>query len=194
MNAYEIEKMKGLYLANELEKMRVKKQKASVNIRSNNTNNEQIKRFKNMYLLNNNINEVIRSAEAYYMLIGVNSIAVELVFNESHVVYSLKVDSDWKTIDLDILDIQLCGNRKPNMPHVVGKAEITAFIILANLGYSYGYARVMNTRKDYLTNIFNKIVEDKVLASRDHGIESIISELLMQEGIKKEFLQTFRFG
>ena len=45
MNAYEIEKMKGLYLANELEKMRVKKQKASVNIRSNNTNNEQIKRF-----------------------------------------------------------------------------------------------------------------------------------------------------
>lgn len=195
MDIYEIDKNEGRRLMGEFDKLRKKKSNGKIVVKCERVNNDEIKRFRSCYLLNKGLTDIFAKAEQYYMIMGDNELSVSMVFSQCHIVYYFKAETDWKLIEVEIIDSELCTDIKPNQAEVFGRAEIAAFSVIANFSYTYGYSKVFDSSKpDNLSRMFKLVMHNEALSEYEFGLEEKILNLISKDGMKKEFVDKYVNG
>ena len=195
MDIYEIDKNEGRRLMGEFDKLRKKKSNGKIVVKCERVNNDEIKRFRSCYLLNKGLTDIFAKAEQYYLLLGDNELSVSMVFSQCHIVYYFKAETDWKLIEVEIIDSELCADIKPNQTEVFGRAEIAAFSVIANFSYTYGYSKVFDSSKpDNLSRMFRLVMHNEALSEYEFGLEEKILNLISKDGMKKEFVDRYVNG
>lgn len=195
MDIYEIDKNEGRRLMGEFDKLRKKKSNGKIVVKCERVNNDEIKRFRSCYLLNKGLTDIFAKAEQYYLLLGENELSVSMVFSQCHIVYYFKAETDWKLIEVEIIDSELCTDIKPNQTEVFGRAEIAAFSVIANFSYTYGYSKVFDSSKpDNLSRMFKLVIHNEALSEYEFGLEEKILNLISKDGMKKEFVDRYVNG
>ena len=193
MDIYEIDKSEGRRLIGEFDKLRKKKSNGKIVVKCERINNDEIKRFRSCYLLNKGLTDIFAKAEQYYMVLGDNELSVSMVFSQCHIVYYFKAENDWKLIEIEIIDSELCTDIKPNQTEVFGRAEISAFSVIANFSYTYGYSKVFdNSKPDNLSRMFKLVIHNEKLSEYEFGLEEKILNLISKDGMKKEFVDRIK--
>ena len=195
MNIYEIDKSEGRRLMGEFDKLRKKKSNGKIVVKCERVNNDEIRRFRSCYLLNQGLSDIFAKAKQYYMILGDNELSVSMAFSECHIVYYFKLESDWKLVEVEIIDSELCTDIKPNQSDIFGRAEIAAFSVIANFSYTYGYSKVFDSSKpDNLSRMFRLVMHNEALSEYEFGLEEKILNLISQDGMKKEFVDKYVNG
>lgn len=195
MDIYEIDKNEGRRLMGEFDKLRKKKSNGKIVVKCERVNNDEIKRFRSCYLLNKGLTDIFAKVEQYYLLLGENELSVSMVFSQCHIVYYFKAETDWKLIEVEIIDSELCTDIKPNQTEVFGRAEIAAFSVIANFSYTYGYSKVFDSSKpDNLSRMFKLVIHNEALSEYEFGLEEKILNLISKDGMKKEFVDRYVNG
>lgn len=195
MDIYEIDKNEGRRLMGEFDKLRKKKSNGKIVVKCERINNDEIKRFRSCYLLNKGLTDIFAKAQQYYLLLGDNELSVSMVFSQCHIVYYFKAETDWKLIEVEIIDSELCTDIKPNQTEVFGRAEIAAFSVIANFSYTYGYSKVFDSSKpDNLSRMFRLVMHNEALSEYEFGLEEKILNLISKDGMKKEFVDKYVNG
>lgn len=195
MDIYEIELNEGRRLIGEFEKLRKKKNNGRVVVKCERINNEEVKRFRNSYLLNKGVQDIFLKAKQYFITLAEKRLSVSMVFSECHIVYEFREETDWKTIEVEIIDNELCADIKPNQPDIFGRAEIAAFSVIANFSYTYGYSKVFDSSvPDNLSRMFRLVICNEALSEYEFGLEQKILNLISKNGMKKEFVDNYVKG
>ena len=195
MNIYEIDKNEGRRLMGEFDKLRKKKSNGKIVVKCERVNNDEIKRFRSCYLLNKGLTDIFAKAEQYYMILGDNELSVAMVFSQCHIVYYFRAETDWKLVEVEIIDSELCTDIKPNQTEVFGRAEVAAFSVIANFSYTYGYSKVFDSSKaDNLSRMFRLVMHNETLSEYEFGLEEKILNLISKDGMKKEFVEKYVKG
>lgn len=195
MDIYEIDKNEGRRLMGEFDKLRKKKSNGKIVVKCERVNNDEIRRFRSCYLLNQGLSDIFAKAKQYYMILGDNELSVSMAFSECHIVYYFKLESDWKLVEVEIIDSELCTDIKPNQSDIFGRAEIAAFSVIANFSYTYGYSKVFDSSKpDNLSRMFRLVMHNEALSEYEFGLEEKILNLISQDGMKKEFVDKYVNG
>lgn len=195
MDIYEIDKSEGRRLMGEFDKLRKKKSNGKIVVKCERVNNDEIKRIRSCYLLNKGLTDIFAKAEQYYLLLGENELSVSMVFSQCHIIYYFKAETDWKLIEVEIIDSELCTDIKPNQTEVFGRAEIAAFSVIANFSYTYGYSKVFDSSKpDNLSRMFKLVIHNEALSEYEFGLEEKILNLISKDGMKKEFVDKYVNG
>lgn len=193
MDIYEIDKSEGRRLMGEFDKLRKKKSNGKIVVKCERVNNDEIKRIRSCYLLNKGLTDIFAKAEQYYLLLGENELSVSMVFSQCHIIYYFKAETDWKLIEVEIIDSELCTDIKPNQTEVFGRAEIAAFSVIANFSYTYGYSKVFDSSKpDNLSRMFKLVIHNEALSEYEFGLEEKILNLISKDGMKKEFVDRIK--
>lgn len=181
MDIYAVENQEGRYLAGELEKLREIRSKGRVVVKCTPTNNAKINRFKKSFLLRHGISDVFANADQYYILIGISSISLIMIYDVCHIIYHLREEVDWKFVELEIIDIALCHEIIPNKTVIAGRAEVTAFHVLANCSITYGFHNAFHPQSStFLMDIFDKISAADDLKKAEFGLEAKITSLIFK--------------
>ena len=195
MDIYEIDKNEGRRLMGEFDKLRKKKSNGKIVVKCERVNNDEIKRFRSCYLLNKGLTDIFAKAEQYYLLLGENELSVSMVFSQCHIIYYFKAETDWKLIEVEIIDSELCTDIEPNQTEVFGRAEVAAFSVIANFSYTYGYSKVFDSSKaDNLSRMFRLVMHNEALSEYEFGLEEKILNLISKDGMKKEFVDRYVNG
>ena len=195
MNIYEIDKNEGRRLMGEFDKLRKKKSNGKIVVKCERVNNDEIKRFRSCYLLNKGLTDIFAKAEQYYMILGDNELSVAMVFSQCHIVYYFRAETDWKLVEVEIIDSELCTDIKPNQTEVFGRAEVAAFSVIANFSYTYGYSKVFDSSKaDNLSRMFRLVMHNETLSEYEFGLEEKILNLISKDGMKKDFVDKYVNG
>jgi len=181
MDIYAVEKQEGRYLARELEKLREKKSRSRVAIKCNPTNNEQINRFRKAFLLESGTSNVFEMSDRYYITIDTQALTLTIIYDVCHIIYHLRKETDWKYIELEIVDSKFCQNIVPNKTAVAGRAEVTAFHILVSHSIAQGLYNTFHLRSGtLLSEIFEKISNADELKKADFGLEAKITSMILK--------------
>lgn len=195
MDIYEIDLSEGRRLMGEFDKLRRKKNNGRIVVKCERVNNDEIKRFRSCYLLNQGLSDIFAKAKQYYMILGDNELSVSMAFSECHIVYYFKLESDWKLVEVEIIDSELCTDIKPNQSDIFGRAEIAAFSVIANFSYTYGYSKVFDSSKpDNLSRMFKLVMHNEALSEYEFGLEEKILNLISRDGMKKDFVDKYVNG
>lgn len=195
MDIYEIDLNEGRRLVEEFDKLRRKKNNGRIVVKCERVNNDEIKRFRSCYLLNQGLSDIFGKAKQYYMILGNNELSVSMVFSQCHIVYYFRAETDWKLIEVELIDSELCTDIKPNQPEVFGRAEIAAFSVIANFSYTYGYSKVFDSSKpDNLSEMFKLVMHNETLSEYEFGLEEKILNLISKDGMKKNFVDKYVNG
>lgn len=195
MDIYEIDLSEGRRLIGEFDKLRKKKNNGKIVVKCERVNNDEIKRFRNCFLLNQGLSDIFAKAKQYYMILGNNELSVSMVFSQCHIVYYFKAEYDWKLVEVEIIDGELCTDIRPNQSEVFGRAEVAAFSVIANFSYTYGYSKVFDSSKpDNLSRMFKVIIHSEALSEYEFGLEEKILNLISRNGMKKEFVDKYVNG
>lgn len=195
MDIYEIDLSEGRRLIGEFDKLRRKKKNGRIVVKCERVNNDEIRRFRSCYLLNQGLSDIFAKAKQYYMILGDNELSVSMAFSECHIVYYFKLESDWKLVEVEIIDSELCTDIKPNQSDIFGRAEIAAFSVIANFSYTYGYSKVFDSSKpDNLSRMFKLVMHNEALSEYEFGLEEKILNLISKDGMKKEFVDKYVNG
>ena len=195
MDIYEIDFGEGRRLIEEFDKLRKKKNNGRIVVKCDRTNNDEIKKSRSCYLLNKGLTDIFMKAKQYYMILSDNQLSVSMVFSECHIVYNLRMESDWKIVEVEIIDSAMCSNIKPNQPEIFGRAEVAAFSVIANYSNTYGYSRVFDKNiPNNITRMFRMVINNKALSEYEFGLEDKILNLISKDGMKKEFLNNYVKG
>ena len=193
MDIYEIDKNEGRRLVGEFDKLRKKKNNGKIVVKCERINNDEIKRVRSCYLLNKGLTDLFAKAEQYYMILGDNELSVSMVFSQCHVIYYFKSENDWKLVEVEIIDGELCTDIKPNQPEVFGRAEAATFSVIANFSYTYGYGKVFDSsRPDNLSTMFKLVINNEKLSEYEFGLEEKILNLISKNGMRKEFVDRIK--
>ena len=193
MDIYEIDKNEGRRLMGEFDKLRKKKSNGKIVVKCERVNNDEIKRFRSCYLLNKGLTDIFAKAEQYYMILGDNELSVAMVFSQCHIVYYFRAETDWKLVEVEIIDSELCTDIKPNQTEVFGRAEIAAFSVIANFSYTYGYSKVFdNSKPENLLRMFKLVIYNEALSEYEFGLEEKILNLISKDGMKKGFVDKLK--
>lgn len=181
MDIYAVENQEGRHLARELEKLREIRSKGRVVVKCTPTNNVKINQFKKSFLLGQGVSDVFTNAEQYYILIGISSISLTIIYDVCHIIYHLREEVDWKFVELEIVDIALCQDIIPNKTVVAGRAEATAFCVLVNHSITYGFHNAFHPQTStFLMEIFEKISNVDDLEKAEIGLEAKITSLIIR--------------
>lgn len=195
MDIYEIDLSEGRRLIGEFDKLRKKKNNGKIVVKCERVNNDEIKRFRNCFLLNQGLSDIFAKAKQYYMILGNNELSVSMVFSQCHIVYYFRAEYDWKLVEVEIIDGELCTDIRPNQSEVFGRAEVAAFSVIANFSYTYGYSKVFDSSKpDNLSRMFKLIIHSEALSEYEFGLEEKILNLISRNGMKKEFVDKYVNG
>lgn len=195
MDIYEIDLNEGRRLIEEFDKLRKKKNNGRIVVKCERINNNEIKRFRNCYLLNKGLRDIFAKAKQYYMTLSDNRLAVSMVFSECHIVYEFRSETEWKIVEVEIIDSELCTDIKPNQQEIFGRAEVAAFFVIANFSYTYGYGKVFDSSiPDNLSRMFKLVISNEALSEYEFGLEEKILNLISQDGMKKEFVEKYVKG
>lgn len=195
MDIYEIDLSEGRRLMGEFDKLRRKKNNGRIVVKCERVNNDEIKRFRSCYLLNQGLSDIFAKAKQYYMILGDNELSVSMAFSECHIVYYFKLESDWKLVEVEIIDSELCTDIKPNQSDIFGRAEIAAFSVIANFSYTYGYSKVFDSSKpDNLSRMFKLVMHNETLSEYEFGLEEKILNLISRDSMKKDFVDKYVNG
>lgn len=187
MDIYAVEKQAGCYLANELEKLRKRRCNSRVAVKCSPmpANNDKINRIRNSFLLDRGLTNVFADADQYLMIICSRAVAFLLCYDVCQILYRLREETDWKFVELEILNIKHCQSITPNKPVLAGRAEATAFEILARLAVTHGFQKTFHPLSDtFLYDIFDKISTADTLQKADFGLESKITALIYRLTIR----------
>lgn len=194
MDIYEIDLNEGRRLIEEFDKLRKKKNNGRIVVKCERINNDEIKRFR-CYLLNKGLRDIFAKAKQYYMTLSDNRLAVSMVFSECHIVYEFRVETDWKVVEVEIIDNELCTDIKPNQQEIFARAEVAAFSVIANFSYTYGYSKVFDSSiSDNLSRMFRLVINNETLSEYEFGLEEKILNLISKDGMKKEFVEKYVKG
>lgn len=195
MDIYEIDINEGRRLIGEFDKLRKKKNNGKIVVKCERVNNDEIRRFRNCYLLNQGLSDIFGKAKQYYMILGDNELSVSMVFSQCHIVYYFRLESDWKLVEIEIIDSELCTDIKPNQSDIFGRAEIAAFSVIANFSYTYGYSKVFDSSKpDNLSRMFKLVMHNETLSEYEFGLEEKILNLISRDSMKKDFVDKYVNG
>lgn len=195
MDIYEIDLSEGRRLIGEFDKLRKKKNNGKIVVKCERVNNDEIRRFRSSYLLNRGLSDIFAQVKQYFMMVGDNEISVSMVFSECHIVYYLRPESDWKLVEVEIIDSELCTDIKPNQSEVLGRAEVAAFNVIANFSYTYGYSKVFGSSKqDNLSEMFKLVMHNETLSEYEFGLEEKILNLISKHGMRKDFVDNYVKG
>ena len=195
MYIYEIDLNEGRRLIEEFDKLRKKKTTVRIVVKCERSNNDEIKRFRNCYLLNKGLRDIFAKAKQYYMTLSDNRLAVSMVFSECHIVYEFRSETDWKIVEVEIIDSELCTDIKPNQQEIFARAEVAAFSVIANFSYTYGYSKVFDSSiPDNLSRMFKLVISNEALSEYEFGLEEKILNLISKDGMKKEFVEKYVKG
>lgn len=195
MDIYEVDFGEGRRLIEEFDKLRKKKNNGRIVVKCDRTNNDETKRFRSYYLLNQGLTDIFTKAKQYYMIISNNHLAVSMVFSECHIVYNLRPESDWKIVEVEIIDRDMCTDIKPNQPEIFGRAEVAAFSVIASFSVTYGYSRVFDKSiPNNVSRMFRLIINNETLSEYEFGLEDKILNLISKDGMKKEFVNNYVKG
>lgn len=195
MDIYEIDLNEGRRLIEEFDKLRKKKNNGRIVVKCERINNDEIKRFRNCYLLNKGLQDIFSKAKQYYITLSDNCLSVSMVFSECHIVYEFQAETDWKVIEVEIIDNELCTDINPNQPEIFARAEVAAFSVIANFSYTYGYSKVFDSSiPDNLSRMFRLVISNEALSEYEFGLEEKILNLISKDGMKKEFVDNYVKG
>lgn len=195
MDIYEIDINEGRRLIGEFDKLRKKKNNGKIVVKCERVNNDEIRRFRSCYLLNQGLSDIFAKAKQYYMILGDNELSVSMVFSQCHIVYYFRAENDWKLVEVEIIDSELCTDIKPNQSDIFGRAEIAAFSVIANFSYTYGYSKVFDSSKpDNLSRMFKLVMHNEALSEYEFGLEEKILNLISRDGMKKDFVDKYVNG
>lgn len=181
MDIYEIEKQEGRYLAIELEKLRIKRSRGKVKVTCTPANSDRVNRFKTPFLLEQGPSDVFARIKQCYISIDYRAISLIMVCDTCQICYRLREEVDWKYVELEIVDIALCQDIVPNKAVVAGRAEATAFCVLASLSITYGFHNAFHPDSDrFLFDIFERISSADELKKNMFGIESRVRSLIYE--------------
>lgn len=195
MDIYEIDLNEGRRLIGEFDKLRKKKNNGKIVVKCERVNNDEIRRFRSCYLLNQGLSDIFAKAKQYYIILENNELSVSMVFSQCHIIYYFKAESDWKLVEVEIIDSELCTDIKPNQPDIFGRAEIAAFSVIANFSYTYGYSKVFDSSKpDNLSRMFKLVMHNETLSEYEFGLEEKILNLISRDSMKKDFVDKYVNG
>lgn len=195
MDIYEIDLNEGRRLIGEFDKLRKKKNNGKIVVKCERVNNDEIRRFRSCYLLNQGLSDIFAKAKQYYIILENNELSVSMVFSQCHIIYYFKAESDWKLVEVEIIDSELCADIKPNQSDIFGRAEIAAFSVIANFSYTYGYSKVFDSSKpDNLSRMFKLVMHNETLSEYEFGLEEKILNLISRDSMKKDFVDKYVNG
>lgn len=181
MDIYEVEKQEGRYLAGELEKLRLKRSKGKVKVTCTPANSDRVNRFKTPFLLEQGPSDVFTRIKQCYISIDYRALSLILVYDTCQILYRLREEVDWKYVELEIVDIALCQDITSNKAVIAGRAEATAFCVLASLSITYGFHNAFHPDSDrFLFDIFERISTADELKKNMFGIESRVRSLIYE--------------
>lgn len=179
MDIYAVENQEGRYLAKELEKLRLKRPKGRISVRCSPSNKDKIIRFKNAFLLEYGTSDVFARADSFYIIIDNSALALVMIYDVCHIIYHLHEKVDWKFVEIEIVDIMLCDVIVPNKTFIAGRAEVTAFRILADRSLTFGFRNAFRPESaTFLLDIFEKIASTDELKKAEFGLEAKITSLI----------------
>ena len=191
MDIYEVDFGEGRRLIEEFDKLRKKKNNGRIVVKCDRTNNDEIKRFRSFYLLNKGLMDIFMKAKKYYIILSDNQLSVSMVFSECHIVYNLRPESDWKIVEVEIIDNDMCADLKPNQSEIFGRAEVAAFSVIANYSNTYGYSRVFDKSiPDNVSRMFRMVINNEALSEYEFGLEDKILNLISKDAMRKEFVNS----
>ena len=189
MDIYEVEKREGEYLALEVEHLRKKKPKSHTNIICDSGDNKQIDKFKRHIILANGVLKIFEQSKGIYICAEKNSLRMILVYDTCHIVYSLKEDSDWKVIELDLIDIKQCKEVKANKSETLCREDTLALLDGINLAYKYGFSRVYNSdNPNCLSEMISQIIECDGKNRHELGHADKTASYVLKNSMRKEFI------
>ncbi len=190
MDIYEVEKKEGEYLALEVEHLRKKKPKSHTNIVCDGDDNKQIDKFKRHIILANGVLRIFEQSKAIYVCVEKNMLRMVLVYDTCHIVYSLKEDSDWKVIELDLIDIKQCSEVKANKPDILCREDASVLLEAVNLAYKYGFSRVYNSENpNCLSEMLTHIIEEDGKRRHEPGHADMAASYVLHDSMKKDFIE-----
>jgi len=179
MDIYELDKQEGRYLAGELEKLRLKRSKGKIMVKSTPVNSNKVNRFKNPFLLEQGMSDVFARTERYYITIDYHAISLIMLTDACQILYRLREEIDWKYVELEIVDTALCQDVVPNKTITAGRAEAIAVCVLASLSMTYGFHNAFHPESDrFLFEIFDTISNADELKKNMFGVEARVRSLI----------------
>jgi len=188
---YTVEPQEGFYLANEFEKMRVSKDRGNVVVVCKGSGSEPLKALRKSYLLGANIGNIFREAENYYLIMENNGIALILVYPDYYVQYALQIKTDWRVVELELIDKNMMDEPQFNHHHPVGRTESETIHLIANFAFRYGFSKVFTVDdEDFLIRLFYEVMKmgfDK----NEFGLAVSITEFVLQHGMRPAFKKMY---
>lgn len=192
MDIYEIDKNEGRRLIGELDKLRRKKNNGKIVVKCERTNNNEVKYFRSCYVLSRGLTEIFAKTEKYFIEIGDASVIITLVFTECHIVYELRKENDWKLIEVEIIDNELCNGVIANKTEIFGRAEVAAFSVIVNFSNKYGFSKVFDVDDHKcLEKLFGSVINNENLNEYEFGLEEKILTIISKNGLKKDFVDKY---
>lgn len=170
---------RGRYLARELEKLRTKRPKGKIEAKCSPANKEKVGRYRNIFLLECGISDIFTRADHFYITIENKALALILVYDVCHIIYHLREKTDWKFIEIEIVDTALCDTIVPNKKTTAGRAEVIAFYVLASRSMTHGFQNAFHPDSGtFLFDLFERISKADELKKVDFGLEAKITSLI----------------
>ncbi len=192
MDIYKVDTKEGCYIARELEGLRRKKKRGKIAVRCNRINNDQVRHFRSLFLMEKGTTNIFNEALAFYMLIDDDSIAFNLVYEECDIIYSLNRNSNWKIIDLEIDDKEFRDEISHTRDKTARRAEATAFLAMFSYSYTYGYSNVFNIEKPKtLYDTISDMIDENNITENELGLDTKIINLISQNTMNKQFVRQF---
>jgi hypothetical protein len=195
MDIYKVDENDGHYIARSLEALRCKKRRGKVAVKCNTApNNNQARRFRSLYLLEQGTANILNEAKGFYILIGDDNMSLNMTFDDCNVTYYIGNQTDWKLMDLIIKEndaseiVSLHETKK-----AIGKADAIAFYTIFEYAYMYGYSTVfsIDSSSSLYNTVSDKIAECRILGN-EFGVENKIVNLISKTTMKKEFIYKLR--
>lgn len=189
---YKMEKKEGIYLIEQLEKLRCIRKKGDITIKCTDKNNSWIEMIRRRYILGNHLNSIFLEARAYYLLVESDTVAVLAVFDAGYIKYYLRGEMDWKLIEVEVFPLGYPVRIDNVCDKIAGRIEVAALLALVQLSHQYGFSRVFKSESPkYLKRLFKEVVSNEVIEENDFNLELKVMELLSQNGMRKEFVETY---
>ena len=191
MDIYEVNVTEGIYLVSELEKIRRTRDRGRLFVRCNDRGNDEVYKAKKIYLLDNNLLNLFSKAQEYFLILNNNNMEVILVYSEYNIVYQLYEKNNWKVVEVEIIEKDLCPKLTKNQQRIINRPETTALLVLVTYAYKYGLNRVCNIDSPLFLNVLIHEIAKENISDASFDLESKISVLLSSKGFSEEFVNSY---
>lgn len=190
MDIYTMDNKEGLYVSTKLDLLRLENKKSNINIISE-KDNPKLKQVKNIFILDKHTYNVLKTGLKYFFCVDKNDIFFHIIFEDFCMVYSFNENTNWKVVNLDIIDKDSYESINANQSYSFNKVATSCLMISVTLACKYGFDRVFDIGHEnfsqFVALAFQNIDEKKVI----HGKESEYAFSLIKTRLKKEFTETF---